>query len=165
MWKSKAVKNTWYDQMFWKWPIYMLNMLLWILYINGFILSAVWVSLYTDFGCGKGSRKKSSLKLLLMAGPLRGRGGGGKGRPLRKKTFFGTFLKILLPFKDKNYFNLDNFSKYRHTLKFVTRNVYLVVTIFSKKGSILVQKLGEEKILSKSVSGYLKTKKKMSYGH
>ena len=37
------------------------------------------------FRLSKGSRQKV---LLLMAGPLRGGGGG----PLRKKTFFGTFF-------------------------------------------------------------------------
>jgi hypothetical protein len=38
----------------------------------------------------------------------------------------------LLPFKNKNYFTLDNLSKYGHiTLKFVGRYFYLVVTIFS----------------------------------
>ena len=40
-----------------------------------------------------------------MDRPLRG-GGGVKSRPLRKKkTFFGTFLKM--PFK-KKYFTFDN---------------------------------------------------------
>ena len=39
-----------------------------------------------------------------MAGAIK-RGGGVKGRPLwKKKTFFGTLKKILLPFKNKNYF-------------------------------------------------------------
>ena len=83
-----------------------------------------------------------------MAGPLRG--GGGKGRAI---NFY-----ILLPFKNKNYFTLDNLSKYGNiTLKFVGRYFYLLVTIFSKK---LVQKLWGEKKISKSVFGYLKTKKK-----
>ena len=69
----------------------------------------------------------------LVAGPLRG--GGGKGRATKeKRTFFKTFFFILLPFKNKNYFTLDNLSKYGHiTLKFVGRYFYLVVTIFSKK--------------------------------
>ena len=49
------------------------------------------------------------------------------------RTFFGTFFKMLLPFKNENYFTLDNLSKYGHiTLKFVGRNFIWVVTIFSK---------------------------------
>ena len=69
-----------------------------------------------------------------MAGPLRGGGGGGKGRATKEKiTFVKTFFFILLPFKNKNYFTLDNLSKYVHiTLKFVGGYFYLVVTIFSK---------------------------------
>ena len=62
--------------------------------------------------------------------------GGGKGRATKEKsTIFKTFFFILLPpFKNKNYFTLDNLSKYGHiTLKFVGRYFYLVVTIFSKK--------------------------------
>ena len=78
----------------------------------------------------------------LMARPIRW--GGGKGRALKEK---GTFF--LLPFK--NYFTLDNLSKYGHiTLKFIGRYFYWVLTIFSKK-------LGKKKKLSKSVSSYLKT--------
>ena len=52
-----------------------------------------------------------------MAGPLRG--GGAKAGPLRKKELFlKLFFFILLPFKNKNYFTLDNLSKYGHiTLK------------------------------------------------
>ena len=81
----------------------------------------------------KGSRKKKKVPPL-VAGPLRG-GEGDKGRATKeKRTFFKTFFFILLPFKDKNYFTLDNLSKYGHiTLKFVGRYFYLVVTIFSKK--------------------------------
>ena len=57
----------------------------------------------------------------------------GEGRPLRKKElYFELFL--LLSFKNKNYFTLDNSSKYGHiTKKLVGRYFYLVVTIFSKK--------------------------------
>ena len=66
----------------------------------------------------KGSRKIKNPPL--MAGPLR--------------NFFWNFFFILLPFKNKNYFTLDNISKYGHiTLKFVGRYFDLVVTIFSKK--------------------------------
>ena len=66
-----------------------------------------------------------------MTGPLRG-GRGGKGRAIKEKgTFFETFFFTLLPFKNKNYFTLDNLSKYGHiTLKFVGRYFYL---LFSKK--------------------------------
>ena len=35
-------------------------------------------------------------------------------RQLRKKELFGNFLKILLAFQNKNYFTLDNLSKYGH---------------------------------------------------
>ena len=68
-----------------------------------------------------------------MAGPLRG--GGGKGRAIKEKiTFVETFFFILLPFKNINYFTLDNISKYGNiTLKFAGRYFYLLVTIFSKK--------------------------------
>ena len=79
----------------------------------------------------KGSRKKNPP---LMAGPLRG-GGGVRAGPLRKKELFlKRFFLILLPFKNKNYFTLDNLSKYGYfTIKSVGRYFYLVVTIFSKK--------------------------------
>ena len=67
---------------------------------------------------------------------------------------------MFLPFKNQNYLTLDNLSKYEHiTLKFVGRYLYWVAKIFSKKKGYLVQKLGEEEKLSKSVSSYLKTKK------
>ena len=63
-----------------------------------------------------------------MARPLRG--WGDKDWAIKEKiTFF-----ILLPFKNKHYFTLDNLSKYGHImLKFVGRYFYSVVTIFSKK--------------------------------
>ena len=45
----------------------------------------------------------------LMARPLRG-GGGVKAGPLRKKNLFlKLFFNIILPFKNKHYFTLDNF--------------------------------------------------------
>ena len=44
-----------------------------------------------------------------MAGPLRG---GGEGRAIKEKITFLIFKKILLPFKNENYFSLDNLSKY-----------------------------------------------------
>ena len=94
---------------------------------------------------GKGNRKKNYF--------LNGRAikrGGGKGLAIKKKNIFVTFLKILLPLKNKNYFNLDNLSKYGHImLKFVGR--YFIWVVF-------VQKLGAEIKLSKSVSGYFMTK-------
>ena len=69
-----------------------------------------------------------------MAGPLRGgggEGGGVKAGPLRKKELFLKLFFILLPFKNKNYFTLDNLSKYGHImLKFIGRYFYLFVIIF-----------------------------------
>ena len=67
----------------------------------------------------------------------------------------------MLPFKDKKYFTLDTYRHMDITLKFVGRYLYRFVTIFSKKNrTILVQKLGEDKKLSKYVAGYyFKTKK------
>ena len=55
----------------------------------------------------RGAAKKTVI--FLMAGP---RGGGVKALPLRKKNFFCDFFLILLPFKHKSYFTLDNLSKY-----------------------------------------------------
>ena len=49
-----------------------------------------------------------------MAGPLRG---GGKGPDIKEKiTLLKTLFEILLPFKNKNNFTLDNLSKYGHIL-------------------------------------------------
>ena len=71
------------------------------------------------------------------------------------------FFFILLPFKNKNYFTLDNLSKYGNiTLKFAVRYFYLLVTILSKKKGYFSPKLWGEKKLSKSAFGYFKTKKK-----
>ena len=55
--------------------------------------------------------------------------GGGKGRAIKeKRTVFETFFFMLLPFKNRNYFTLDNLSKYGLiTLKFVGRYFYLVL--------------------------------------
>ena len=73
---------------------------------------------------------------------------GGKGRAIKEKRNFFLPFFILLPFKNKNYFILDNLSKYGHfTLKFVGRYLYLVLTIFFKNRAILVQKLWGEKIV------------------
>ena len=62
---------------------------------------------------------------------------------------------------NKNYFTLDNLSKYGHiTLKLVGRYFYLVVTIFSKKNrAIQVQKLWEEKSCQNPFSAILRLKK------
>ena len=61
-------------------------------------------------------------------------GGGGKGRAIKEKKLFFYLFFILLLFKNKDYFTLDNLSKYGNiTLKFVGRYFYLLVTIFSKK--------------------------------
>ena len=57
--------------------------------------------------------------------------GRSKGPAIKKKIFE---RKLLLPFKNKNYFTLDNLSKYGHiTLKIVGRCFYWVVTIFPPK--------------------------------
>ena len=59
--------------------------------------------------------------------------GKPKGRPLRKKELFWNFFKILLRFKNKNYFTLNDLSKYGHiTLNFVVKYFIWVVSIFSK---------------------------------
>ena len=95
-----------------------------------------------------------------MAGPLRG-GGGGKGRAIIKKELFFKLFFILLPFKNKNYFTLDNLSKYGHiTLKLSVGIFTWLLQYFPKNRAILVQKLWGEKKLTKSVFGYFKTKKK-----
>ena len=79
------------------------------------------VFLYFFVRAPKGSRKKKSSST--------------SGRATKEKiTFFKTFFFIMLPFKNKNYFTLDNLSKYGNiTLKFVGRYFYLVITIFSQK--------------------------------
>ena len=83
------------------------------------------------------AKKKSSVNGRAIK---RGWGGGVKARPLR--TLFKTLFFIFLPFINKNYFTLDNLSKYGNImLKFAGRYFYLLVTIFSKKKAILVQKL------------------------
>ena len=91
------------------------------------------IMLETKFGFFKTALGKPEKKvLLLMAGPLRG--GGGKGPAIKGKKLFLELLKIVLPLKNKNYFTLDNLSKYGHiTLKFVGRYFIWVVTIFSQK--------------------------------
>ena len=43
-----------------------------------------------------------------MAGPLGGRGGAGGPAIKEQNNFLKLFKKILLPFKIKNYFTLDN---------------------------------------------------------
>ena len=66
--------------------------------------------------------------------------------PLRKKDFFFLFCCHL---KMKNYFTLDNLSKYGHiTLKFVGRYFYLVVTILSKEYGYFSPKIvGRKKVV------------------
>ena len=69
------------------------------------------------------------------------------GSKPRSTLHLELFLKIVLPFKNKNYFTLDNLSKYGHiTLKFFGR-------------AILVQKLAAEKKMSKSLSDFFMKKK------
>ena len=60
-----------------------------------------------------------------MARPLR-KGEGGKGPAIKerkKKEKNWNFFKILLPFKNKNYFTLDNLSKYGHTARVFQKSV------------------------------------------
>ena len=96
-----------------------------------------------------------------MAGPLRG--GGGKGRAIKEKiTFFKTFFFILLPFKNKNYFTLDNLSKYENiALKFVGRYFTCLLKYFPKNRAILVQKLWGEKSCQNPFSAILRLKKNL----
>ena len=66
-----------------------------------------------------------------------------------------------MPFKNNNYFTLNNLSKYGQiTLKFVGRFFTWLLQYFPKNIAILVQKFWGEKKLSKFVFGYFKTKKK-----
>ena len=65
-------------------------------------------------------------------------------RPLREgRGVKGSFL----PFKNKNYFTLDNLLKYGHiTLKFLSVGISSgLLQYFPKNRAILVQKLGAEK--------------------
>ena len=71
---------------------------------------------------------KPQKKTPLMARPLRG--GGGKGRAIKEKITFWNFLFYFV-FKNKNYFTLDNLSKYGHImLKFVGTKMLFNVPIF-----------------------------------
>ena len=67
----------------------------------------------------------------------------------KMKSIIGTFFKILLPFKNKILFILDNLLKYGHiTLKFVGRYFHWVVAIyFPKNRTILVQNWRKKKIV------------------
>ena len=75
--------------------------------------------------------------------------GGGKGRAIKEKKLFLKLFFILLPFKNLNYFTLDNLSKYGNiTLKFVGRYLYLLVTTFSKKQDYFSPKIeGRKKVV------------------
>ena len=104
-----------------------------------------------QLGLHKGSRKKSSS----LNGWAIKRGGGGKGPAIKEKiTFFLNFVAI---FK-KKYFTWDNFIPLKYALS-VGIFTWLL-QYFPKNRAILVQKLGVEIFLSKSVSSYLKTKTK-----
>ena len=82
-------------------------------------------------------------------------GGWGKEPAIKDKIIFFYFFLIVLPVININYFTLDNFSKYGHTmLKLVGRYFYWAVTIFSTNYQSFVPKIGEENKLSKSVSVY-----------
>ena len=68
------------------------------------------VFLLTPLLISEGSRKKN----LNGRAIKRGEGGRrGKGPAIKEKIFFFT---MLLPFKNKNYFTLDNLSKYGHII-------------------------------------------------
>ena len=74
------------------------------------------------------------LKSSYLNGQAIKRGGGVKGRPLRKKNNFYRFFFKKMKFKNNNYFTFDNLSKYGHImLKIVGRYFIWVVTIFSQK--------------------------------
>ena len=76
--------------------------------------------------------REAAKKFSSLNGRAIKRGGGGKGPAIKEKRTFKK--KNLLPFKNKNYFTLDNLSEYGHiTLTFVGRYFYLAVTIFSEK--------------------------------
>ena len=65
---------------------------------------------YYTISLREATKKKSSTN----GRAIKKKGGGGKGRAIKEKRTFFNFLFILLPFKDKNYFTLDNLSKFGH---------------------------------------------------
>ena len=67
----------------------------------------------------------------------------------------------MLPFKNKNYFTLDNLSKYGHITLSLSVGIFTwLLQYFPKNRAILVQKLWGEKKFSKSGFGLFKTNKK-----
>ena len=104
----------------------------------------------------KGSRKK---KRSSTNGQAIKRG-GGKGRAIKEKRTFLKLFFIMLPFKNKNYFTVDNLSKYGHITLSLSAGIFTwLLQYFPKNRAILVQKMWGEKKLSKSVIGDFKTKK------
>ena len=84
-----------------------------ILYICAVSVTVIYYSYIKDLG--KPQKKVHPL----VAGPLRG---GVKAGPLRKKELFLRLFFYFVAIYNKNYFTLDNLSKYGHiTLKFVGR--------------------------------------------
>ena len=83
------------------------------------------------------------------------------GKPQKKSSS----TNGLSPFKNTNYFTLNNLSKYGNiTLKFLSVGIFTCLSqYFPKNRAILVQKLWGEKKLSKSVFGYFKKKKKFRW--
>ena len=103
--------------------------------------------------------QREAAKKILMAGPLRGR--GGKGRPLRKKNFCRN-LKKKIPFKNKRLFFFK--TAYGHiTLKLVGRFL-----IWGRKTNFKIIRFRlfyeEEKILrSLSPRGVVKAIKRITF--
>ena len=113
-----------------------------------------------------GKRQKKNPPL--MAGPLRG-GGGGKGRAIKEKRIFNETFFILLPLKIKiillQYFR-QLIVIWKYHVKVCRQQGTWSVGIFTclfqylpKNRAILVPKLQEEKKLSKTVSAILRLKK------
>ena len=92
----------------------------------------------------------------------------GKGLANKKKYFFETFLKIMFPIANKTYFILRGFNKTTYQYSSVhcwqSRGFFLQVCCNIWQKFCFSLKILEIIFLSKSVSGYFKTKKS-SDGH
>ena len=70
----------------------------------------------------------------------------------------------MLPFKNKNYFTLDNLSKYGHiTLKFVCRYFTWLLQYFPKIGLLYSKNCVEKKSCQNPFSAILRLKKKKKF--